>query len=440
MKLAVIGLGAIAPYFVSAIDRDPTLTLAAVCDLDDMKLMSWRQNGVATFTDYRELLDSGLIDGVVITLPNDLHAEVACAALAKGVAVCCEKPMAVTVEEAARMVDVANRSETVLFTAFHRRYNRHLLDLAARLPADHSRIAHVVHRYQENIEEHTGGDAWYLDLARCGGGCVIDNGPNALDAVRYLLGDLRLVDATIGDVRSGNEFYAELDLRSASGVAVRVELDWALPTGEVKDIEVHLHDGTVLGADLLAGYTEFKSSLEHEYSGILTAFREAVAEGRTYRDPGPDVVALVAHAYKVARTKETRQRMVAKKDCSAAMVKLLFHTRDDRGMKLSPWGSRCVSAGEIHELVTTTDRPVREGERVDNVGFLGFAEFLQATVLERGDEVWLGGDQRLGKIIGFDECHFPNHYNVLIEVPALVTAADLDLRPGDAIHVQRGSQ
>lgn len=439
MKLAMIGLGAIAPYFLSAIDRDPTLTLAAVCDLDETKLASRRQEGVAVFTDYCELLDSGLVDGVVITLPNDMHAEVACAALDRGVAVCCEKPMAITVEDASRIVAAATQSETVLFTAFHRRYNQNLLDFAARLP-DHSRIVRVVHRYHENIEEHTGGDAWYLDLARCGGGCVIDNGPNALDAVRYLLGDLQLVDATIGDVRSGAEFYAELDLRSADGIAVRVELDWALPTGEVKDIEVHLQDGTVLSTDLLAGYSEFKSSLEHEYGGILNAFREAVAEGRTYRDPGPDLVTLVADAYRVAKTKETRLRMVDKEDCVAAMVKLLFHTRDDRGMELSEWGSRCVAAGEIHELVTTTDKPVREGDHVNNVGFLGFAEFLQATVLECGDEVWLGSDRRIGKIVGFDECHFPNHYNVLIKVPTLVAAADLNLRTGDSIHIRRGSQ
>jgi len=438
MKLAVIGLGAIAPFFLSAVDRDPTLTLAAVCDLDEDKLTPWRRAGLAVFTDYRELLDSGLVDGVVITLPNDLHAEVACAALRQGVAVCCEKPMAITVADAQRMVDAATSSGSVLFTAFHRRYNRHLENLAARLPADHGRIARVVHRYHENIEEHTGGDAWYLDLDRCGGGCVIDNGPNALDAVRYLLGDLILVDATVGDVRSGTEFYAVLDLRSTRSVDVRVELDWALPTGEVKDFEVHLTDGTVLTADLLGGYTEFKSSLEHEYTGILTAFQAAVAEGAGYRDPGPDLVALVADAYRVSRTKETRLRMTAKADCVAAMVKLLFHTRDDRGMELSQWATRCVSAGEIHELVTTTDRPLREGDRIDHVGFLGFAEFLQATVLERGDEVWLGSDQRIGKIVGFDECHFPNHYNVLIEVPALVTAAELNLRPGDAIHVRQG--
>jgi L-arabinose 1- dehydrogenase len=432
VKLAVIGLGAIAPFFLEAIDRDPNLSLAAVCDLDDRKLAPWREKGVRTFTSHHELLEAGLVEGVVITLPNYLHADVACAALSQGIAVCCEKPMTITAEDAERMVTAASQSGAVLFTAFHRRYNRHLLDLAAKLPADHSQIVRVLHRYHENIEEHTGGDRWYLDVRRCGGGCVIDNGPNALDAVRHLLGDLELVDATIGDVRRGIEFYAELDLKSASGVPVRVELDWALPTGEIKDIVVELRDGTVLAADMLAGYTKFKSSLEHEYSGILTEFQEAVARGADYRDPGPGMVTLVADAYQVARGKENRLRMRAKHDSVATVVKLLFHERDNRGMRLSEWKSRCVPAGEIHELVTTIDRPAQAGDRVYRVGFLGFAEFQQATVVEHGDEVWLG-NRRIGSVAGFDECHFPNHYNILIDVPALVTAADLNLRPGDEI-------
>jgi L-arabinose 1-dehydrogenase len=434
MRLAVVGLGAIAPFFLNAIEGDPQLTLGAVCDRDEVKLDAWRTRGIATFTSHHDLLDAGLIDAVVITLPNDLHATVACDVLERGIAVCCEKPLTITVAEAEQVVSTARRSGAVLFTAFHRRYNRHLLDLAERLPADHGQIARVVARYHENIEEHTGGDRWYLDPARCGGGCVIDNGPNALDSVRHLLGDLTLVDATIGDVRSGTEFYAELDVVSANGVPAKVELDWALPAGEIKNIVVELHDGTRLAADLLSGYEGFKSSLVHEYSGILTAFRDAVKEGPDYHDPGIQLVSLVADAYAIARTKEKRLRMSAKDEATAAVVKLLFHSRTDRGMTLSPWATRCIRVGEVHELVTTTDRPARSGDRVDRVGFLGFAEFQRATVIGRGDAVWLGHRKRIGTIVGFDECHMPNHLNILIETDQLITACDIDLRLGEEIR------
>jgi L-arabinose 1-dehydrogenase len=437
MRLGMIGLGAIAPFFLRVIERRPDLTLAAVCDLNQDKLKPFAARGVPGFTSHADLLDAGLAEAVVVTLPNHAHTPVVVDALERGVHVCCEKPLTITAADAEALVATARRGAATLFTAFHRRYNLRLLELIARLPADRRRIARVTARYHENILEHTGGDRWYLDPKRCGGGCVIDNGPNALDAVRLLLGQLTLVDATIGDLRAGVEFCAVLELTSRDGIPVTVELDWALPTGEAKDVTVELRDGRRLTADLLAGFDGFKASLTHEYEGVLADFQRAVAAGAAYRDSGREVIALVERAYAVARRKEVRLRMRTKHEAVARVVKLLFHTRDDRGMTLSPWTSRCVPAGQIHELVTTIDRPQRPGDRVDRVGFLGFAEFRTPAVVERGDEVWVGS-RRLGVVAGFDECHHPNHYNLLIGSERVWSAADLDLRVGDAIRFVEG--
>jgi L-arabinose 1- dehydrogenase len=452
VRVGVIGLGAVAPYFLRAVDADPACTLAAVCDLDPDRLTPHAERGVPAFRDHRELLAGVALDAVVVTVPNDRHGAVATDALDRGVAVCCEKPLTITAGEAAAVVAAARQGGAVLFTACHRRYNRHLRQLAAALPPDRGAISSVLLRYHENIREHCGdggGERWYLQPRRCGGGCLIDNGPNALDAARLLVGgDLKVVDATIGDLRAGAEFCAEVDLVSADhGVPVRVELDWALPTGEVKDVLVRLRDGRELRADLLAGFDGFKSSLEHEYRGVLadfTAAVAAVAAGGEYHDPGPRLVDLVADAYAVARGKERRLRMVAKPPVTATVVKLLFHTRTDRGMALSPWESRCIPAGQVHELLTTTDRPRAAGDRIDRVGFLGFAAFDTPAVLERGDGVWLVprspvGDtarRQLGTVAGFDESHWPNHYNIVIDTDELLTAGDVDLHPGDELRFE----
>jgi L-arabinose 1-dehydrogenase len=428
MKVGVIGLGAIAPYFLRALESDPELTLAAVCDLDESKMTSF---DVARYTDYLSLLDSAGVEAVVITLPNDLHAPAVLAALDRGIHVCCEKPLAVTSTEAMEMARRARAGGATLFTAFHRRYNTNLLELLDSLP-DRRDIAAVLARYHENIAEHTGGDAWYLDVSRCGGGCLIDNGPNALDSVRHLMGPMRVVDATIGDVRSGCEFVAEVRLETPDAIPVTVELDWALPTGEVKDVVVELRDGSVRSADMLAGYDGFKSSLAHEYVGILAEFRAAVADP-DWVDPGPEIVTVVEEAYRVARRKETRLRMNSKGAATARVVKLLYHSRDDRGMRLSEWRTRAVRTGEIHELVTTTDRPADPGDRVYRVGFLGFVEFADATVIGRGDDVYIG-QRRIGTVAGFDECHFPNHYNILIDTDELLSAGDIDLKVADEVR------
>jgi hypothetical protein len=115
------------------------------------------------------------------------------------------------------------------------------------------------------------------------------------------------------------------------------------------------------------------------------------------------------------------------------VVKILMHRRDDRGMSLEPYAGRCVRAGEVHELVTTDRRETRPGSRIDRVAFVGFAEITRAGVLDRGDRVRVG-DRLVGTVPGFDACHFPDHYNVLIATAETLTGSELRLLPETAVR------
>lgn len=115
-----------------------------------------------------------------------------------------------------------------------------------------------------------------------------------------------------------------------------------------------------------------------------------------------------------------------KRAVTGVLVKVLVHSRDDRGMRLEQFASRCVRRGELHELVST-DHGVEDG-RIDRVGFLGFAEISDGGVIDRGDEVHIGG-RHVGTVLGFDACHFPNHYNILISRDTPVTGRDIALTP-----------
>ncbi|MFI9024039.1 DUF6917 domain-containing protein [Streptomyces sp. NPDC053560] len=127
-------------------------------------------------------------------------------------------------------------------------------------------------------------------------------------------------------------------------------------------------------------------------------------------------------------TGRTSEENGAKRSVRGDLVKVLLHRRTDRGMTLEPHASRCVRRGEVHELVTTDQRDTRPGARIDRVGFLGFVELACAGVIDRGDDVWIDG-LRIGTVVGFDACHFPNHYNILIGSGRLVTGGDLELCP-----------
>jgi hypothetical protein len=125
----------------------------------------------------------------------------------------------------------------------------------------------------------------------------------------------------------------------------------------------------------------------------------------------------------------------AKRPVIGTLVKILLHRRNDRGMELEPYASRCVRQGEVHELVTTDHTQTAPGTRIDRVGFLGFVEISRGGVIDQGDELWVNG-RRIGIVLGFDACHFPNHYNVLITTNNTHTGADLALEPEATIRFE----
>jgi predicted dehydrogenase len=276
MRIGVVGIGVISRFYLAVLRESGPLSLGAVCDVRPEALAPYRDE-VPCWSDHRDMMAAGGLDAVVVTVPNDRHASVCRDLLDAGLPVCVEKPLAISLDDGRDLAALAAARAAVLFTAFHRRYNARVRALLDGLPRDVP-VESVRVRYLERIEDHVGDDRWYLDPARCGGGCVADNGPNAFDVARLFLGPLTLRDADIRRDESGVDRQAEIRLTAESGAEATVELDWS-HEGETKDVEVRLADGTVRRADMLTGFPGFKQSLWHEYSGVLRDFARAVHVG-----------------------------------------------------------------------------------------------------------------------------------------------------------------
>jgi predicted dehydrogenase len=296
MRVGLIGLGVISRYYAAAIAKDPGLHLRGVCDLDERRTRPLSGPGVTATADYRELLADASIDAVVVNLPNDLHLEACRAALEAGKHVCCEKPLTISPGDADALMERAGGAGRTLFTAFHRRYNDNVVALRRRLAVGPPETISV--RYWERIEDHCGSDSWYLDPRSCGGGCLADNGPNAIDLVLLLApGPAEIVSARVERDGRAVDRRAEITLR-AGGALASISLDWDHP-GERKDVRVRHRDGRSDTADMLAGHREFKSSLFHEYEALLADFHAHCRAGRSNPN-GPAVVRLVEDAYRAA--------------------------------------------------------------------------------------------------------------------------------------------
>lgn len=304
LRIGIIGLGVISRFYLEALEVMPDIELAAVCDLDEEALAPHRGR-VAAFRNHRELLADTELDAVVVNVPNDVHFSVCRDALKTGRAVCVEKPLATTVADGRALRDLADRNAVPLFTSFHRRYNANVLEMLDRLPSG-ADIEKVTVRYWEKIEEHVGRDRWYLAPERCGGGCVADNGPNAIDLVHLMLGEVTLKDMRVARDARGVDQQALITLAAENGTEAAVDLDWDYGHGEVKDVVLRLADGREFTADMLGGYPQFKSSLAHEYVGVLREFQQVVRKERTSWPDGLRALELVSEVYEAERSAAAR--------------------------------------------------------------------------------------------------------------------------------------
>lgn len=122
----------------------------------------------------------------------------------------------------------------------------------------------------------------------------------------------------------------------------------------------------------------------------------------------------------------------AKSDVVGRVVCVLDARSDERGMELIIHPSRALCQNEIHELAITDQDGAAPGLTVDSVAYLAFLAIEQGGIVLQGDTVTAGG-KTLGKVVGFDETHFPNHLNILIHAGVRRTGLEAGLTLGDAV-------
>ncbi|MFM8447373.1 MAG: Gfo/Idh/MocA family protein [Candidatus Nanopelagicaceae bacterium] len=108
LRYGIIGAGSMGREHIENIKIMGGATITAIADPDAGSIQ--QASAVAAsqpkqFNDHRALLDSGLVDAVVIATPNDTHVNVLKDALATDLAVFIEKPLATTVEDCKKIID-----------------------------------------------------------------------------------------------------------------------------------------------------------------------------------------------------------------------------------------------------------------------------------------------------------------------------------------------
>ena len=117
VRIGMVGSKFAADFHADSHSRNPRAEIVAVAAIDNLEEYSGKWGIKETMTDYKELCKRPDIDIIDVCVPNFLHHQVVMEAASHGKHVFCEKPLAITVEEAREMVEFCKKQGVKLLYA-----------------------------------------------------------------------------------------------------------------------------------------------------------------------------------------------------------------------------------------------------------------------------------------------------------------------------------
>lgn len=210
IRVAIVGCGRISDLHELGYRGREDARIVAVCDAKrkraQEKATAWSVDRV--YTDYQQVLTDSGIDLVELLVPHHLHAEMTVAACEAGKHVSVQKPMALTVAEADRMIAAAERAGVVLRVFENWVFYPPHVRAKELIEAGEIGDLRMIRLHVSTGKSETGWKVplsawvWRFDEKRCGGGpLVFDHGYHIFSLAHYLMGPVERVYAWIDRTR-----------------------------------------------------------------------------------------------------------------------------------------------------------------------------------------------------------------------------------------------
>ena len=229
-KAAVIGLGIGKAHAAVYAARDD-VELAGLVDLDEAKLKEAAARTPApVFTDVESMLQRARPDVVSICTPPHLHLPNARRCIEAGAHVLVEKPLAATAAECRELALLGGNADRVLMVAQKKRFIEPMVFLKRRIGDDWGSIRTASALYWLGRVELD----WFWKNEQ-GGGPMVENSVHMVDALRFLIGEVRTVYAAGGNffmpARAPVPDCAAVTLTFASGAVASLALGYGSEWG-----------------------------------------------------------------------------------------------------------------------------------------------------------------------------------------------------------------
>lgn len=251
MKVTLIGTGRIAARHVEAISEHKDLKLACVCDKVSPKLSEFcYKHNTKGYLSYHEMLEKEKVDLVSVLVEAGNHAQVVCdiAKYKKNIIV--EKPIALTLEDADKMIEACDKNDIKLFVVKQNRFNLPVIELKKAL--DMGRFGKLVlgtirlrwARHKKYFDMDKWRGTWRMD-----GGIFASQASHHVDMLRWLMGPVKWVNAVstnrLVDIEVEDTGFATMEFES--GALGMIEATNAARPGNIEgSISILGEGGTVV--------------------------------------------------------------------------------------------------------------------------------------------------------------------------------------------------
>ena len=201
IRFAVVGCGHIGRRHAEMICRDEGAELVALCDIRAKEELGIEPYDVPFFQDMEDLFREDLgIDVVNICTPNGLHAAMAIRAIERGCHVVIEKPMALTVADAERVIYTSLKYRKQAFCVMQNRYSPPSVWIKEMV--DSGRLGKIymvqLNCYWNRDERYYKPGGWHGDAA-LDGGTLFTQFSHFIDIMYWLFGDICDIEARFAD-------------------------------------------------------------------------------------------------------------------------------------------------------------------------------------------------------------------------------------------------
>jgi predicted dehydrogenase len=229
VRWGLVGTGRIALAYGEAFAKTKNAELVAVADVNMEAAQAFGERfSCRAYASHDAMLAHDRVDAVLICAPPLWHEPIAVECMERGYHVLCEKPLAITLDSAHRMVGVARRTGVLFTMASKFRYVPDMVRAHELMTA--GLIGDVVLFENSFTSRVAMAGRWNADPAISGGGVLIDNGTHSVDIMRWFLGPVDVVKVVAGrNVQNlPVEDTVHLFAVSKSGVMGNVDLSWSI--------------------------------------------------------------------------------------------------------------------------------------------------------------------------------------------------------------------